>query len=69
VSPLLESAGPKEKKDNQNDQTYAAEGIETPLFAVPPNRKDGHKGHDEKDRENERQHGLRLLFITQRVLA
>jgi hypothetical protein len=55
-------ASPKEKENDQDDQTYAAEGIETPLLAVPPNWKDSDKGDDEKYRKNKRQHGLRLLF-------
>jgi hypothetical protein len=63
VSPLLESSGPEKKEDNQDDQTYASQGIKTPLLAVPPNRQDGHEGDDEKYRENERQHGLRLLLL------
>ena len=58
----LEAAGPKQKQDNQYEQTYAAQGIKTPLLAVPPNRKNSHEGYDEKCGKNERQHVLDSPF-------
>ena len=60
---LLEMAGPEQKEDNQDEQTYAAEGIKTPLLAVPPNRKNSHKRDDQKYRKNKCQHSLASLFL------
>jgi hypothetical protein len=55
---VLETAGPKKKEDNQDEQAEATEGIETPLLAVAPNRENGHKGDEEKYRKDECQHVL-----------
>src|ERR1039458_3118526 len=59
--PMPQTAGPKQKQDNQDNHAHGTDWVKAPLLAVRPNRKTTHKCYENKYRKNNHNHHVFAL--------